>query len=197
MNYSYNLTEEICRWSFEVHIKKLESWWIAFTNPTAGPWKKIESYNKNNKKGEVFRYERDAPRPDLIIVNDDLKAIIIFEAKDDLVKLNIENQIEKTTKVVDDMNNILTKIDNEFWNNRNTYNTFLGLLWGSKTLSIKKDVLKTFKNYSDCLRKKNTKVNVENIIGIEVSKKNENIMLNFHADSDQKNSNKILNSLKS
>jgi hypothetical protein len=43
MNYSYNLTEEICRWSFEVHIKKLESWWIAFTNPTAGPWKKIES----------------------------------------------------------------------------------------------------------------------------------------------------------
>ena len=59
------------------------------------------------------------------------------------------------------------------------------------------DVLKTFKKYSDCLRKKNTKVNVENIIGIEVTKKNENIMLNFHADSDQKNSNKILNSLKS
>jgi hypothetical protein len=127
------------------------------------------------------------------LLEDGHKVIVL----DDYSVGKVENQIEKTTTVVDDMNNILTKIDNEFWNNRNTYNTFLGLLWGSETLSIKKDVLKTFKNYSDCLRKKNTKVNVENIIGIEVSKKNENIMLNFHADSDQKNSNKILNSLKS
>ena len=93
MNYIYNLTEEICRLSFEVHTKKLNNWWIAFTNPTAGPWKKIEGFNKDNKKGEVFRYERDVPRPDIIIVNDKLKTIIIFEAKDNLAKLNVESQI--------------------------------------------------------------------------------------------------------
>lgn len=197
MNYIYNLTEEICRWSFEVHTKKLNNWWIAFTNPTAGPWKKIEGFNKDNKKGEVFRYERDVPRPDIIIVNDKLKTIIIFEAKDNLAKLNVESQIEKTSKVIDDMNNILTNINNEFWNDRNSYDSFLGLLWGSEILSAEKNILNTFKKYSDCLKKIKTKIKVENIIGIEVSKDNQNISLNFHADSNQVNSKKILDSLKS
>ena len=197
MNYIYNLTEEICRWSFEVHTKKLNNWWIAFTNPTAGPWKKIEGFNKDNKKGEVFRYERDVPRPDIIIVNDKLKTIIIFEAKDNLAKLNVESQIEKTSKVIDDMNNILTNINNEFWNDRNSYDSFLGLLWGSEILSAEKNILNTFKKYSDCLKKIKTKIKDEKIIGIEVSKDKQNISLNFHADSNQVNSKKILDSLKS
>ena len=64
-------------------------------------------------------------------------------------------------------------------------------------LTEEKNILNTFKKYSDCLKKIKTKIKVENIIGIEVSKDNQNISLNFHADSNQVNSKKILDSLKS
>ena len=37
--YTFRLTEEIARWAFEVVCKNSSDWYIAFTNPTAGPWK--------------------------------------------------------------------------------------------------------------------------------------------------------------
>ncbi len=43
LKYSYSINEEITRWVTEVYLKSNPNldWYIAFTNPTAGPWKKI------------------------------------------------------------------------------------------------------------------------------------------------------------
>ena len=48
------LNEEIARWAFEIIFKTNTSWHIAFTNPTAGPWKTIKSVSlQSGKEGEV------------------------------------------------------------------------------------------------------------------------------------------------
>ena len=51
MKIGFKLTEEFSRWAFEVQILKLIDWHIIFRNPTAGPWKRIES--KDSKGGSV------------------------------------------------------------------------------------------------------------------------------------------------
>ena len=56
--YNFRLTEEIARWAFEIICRENPNWYVAFTNPTAGPWKTIKGLNKkyykvtykNNKK---------------------------------------------------------------------------------------------------------------------------------------------------
>ena len=42
------VNEEIARWAFEIIFKKNDQWTIAFTNPTAGPWKTIKSNSLND-----------------------------------------------------------------------------------------------------------------------------------------------------
>lgn len=197
MKYSYNLSEEIARWAFEVHIKSLNVWWIAFTNPTAGPWKRIESFNLNNEKGEIYRFDIDEKRPDIVVVNDELKIIIIFEAKDYLNKLNIESQVTKSALVIDDMAKVLKGIkDNNYWGNRSQYSIYNGLLWGSEIKSKLVDVNITFKNYSTALRKINSKINDSIQVGIESMKdENENIKLYFFSNSSTELAKHILKSL--
>ena len=63
--YSYTINEEIVRWAFEVFLrnKSEDKWWVAFTNPTAGPWKKIEAPNNGGKLFEIYRFAREEDRP--------------------------------------------------------------------------------------------------------------------------------------
>lgn len=82
------LNEEIARWAFEIIFKTNTSWHIAFTNPTAGPWKTIKSVSlQSGKEGEVYRFILEEDRPDIIMYNDSLRVVLIFEAKDSLEKL--------------------------------------------------------------------------------------------------------------
>ena len=37
------LNEELARWAFEIKISENSDWEIAFTNPTAGPWKTVKA----------------------------------------------------------------------------------------------------------------------------------------------------------
>ena len=120
--YNFHLTEEISRWAFEIVCQNNDDWFIAFTNPTAGPWKTIKGLNKNNEEGEIYRFELEETRPDIVIVNDKLKVIIIFEAKDSLSKLMKEDQVPKSVEVVSNLTKVLTEIDNkQYWNQRKNY----------------------------------------------------------------------------
>ena len=75
-----NLNEEISRWAFEIIFKSNHQWRIAFTNPTAGPWKTIKALNAEGEEGEVYRFPLEETRPDIILYNDELEAILIIEA---------------------------------------------------------------------------------------------------------------------
>ena len=198
MKYRYKLTEEISRWAFETHIKNQNSWWIAFTNPTAGPWKRVESFNKKNEKGEVFRFGRDEKRPDIVIVNDELKIMIIFEAKDSLDKLKSKNQIEKSCRVVEDMAKTLNSIvDNPYWGERHSYKKYNGLLWGSTSLSSNESIQEVFRIYSKELNRIESIIDNTIQIGIESNKDiNNSINLSYHTNSDSKVANNIIKSLK-
>ena len=127
------LNEEIARWAFEILFKTNTSWKIAFTNPTAGPWKTIKTVSKvTGKEGEVYRFILEEDRPDIIMYNDELEAVIIFEAKDSLEKLLDRSQAVKSAAVVVKLADLLqSKGSNEFWKGREKYKIILGLLWGS------------------------------------------------------------------
>lgn len=170
------LNEEIARWAFEILCKEKNSWHIAFTNPTAGPWKTIKAKELNSTaEGEVYRFILEEDRPDIIIYNDALKAIIIIEAKDTLEKLLVKEQLVKSTEVVIKLARILnSKVSNKFWSGRENYTVILGLLWGStntpKTSAEKNNLFDSYQ------RRITNKALVKNnlIIGIETL---------FHADS--------------
>ena len=49
---SFNVTEELARWRFELEIKASRDWWIAFSNPTAGPWKRLMGRSGDGSLGE-------------------------------------------------------------------------------------------------------------------------------------------------
>ena len=67
------LNEEIARWAFEILFKTNTEWKIAFTNPTAGPWKTIKANSlTDNTEGEVYRFILEEDRPDIIMYNDRL-----------------------------------------------------------------------------------------------------------------------------
>ena len=104
--YSFRLTEEISRWAFEIICKGDNDWYVAFTNPTAGPWKTIKGLDKSGKEGEVYRFELEETRPDIVLVNDKLKIIIIVEAKDSIEKLTHGDQAEKSVEVVNTLTTI-------------------------------------------------------------------------------------------
>ena len=101
--YSYKLTEEISRWAFEVLLFESNQWVVAFSNPTAGPWKTIKSSDNNSIFGEVYRFDLEEKRPDLLIINDSLEIIIIIEAKDSVAKLTSSDQPKKSIEVAEDL----------------------------------------------------------------------------------------------
>jgi hypothetical protein len=131
MKYSYEINEEIARWVTEVYIRTQRSkdWWVAFTNPIAGPWKKITALNGEGVPIEIYRFEREGERPDLILVNDKYKLIIIIEAKDFYQKLVAGDQMEKSVRVIAEVSKILEDCKNEHWGERSTYRIVPSFLW--------------------------------------------------------------------
>lgn len=164
-----NLNEELARWTFEVLCRSSSEWDIAFTNPTAGPWKTIKAPSKNTgAEGEVYRFTLEEERPDIIMYNDSLETAIIFEAKDSLKKLIFKDQAIKSADVVVKLANILgSKGSNEFWKGRENYKVVLGLLWGSTDKPEEDDAKnKVYDRYHTLVENKKA-VFSDVIIGVE------------------------------
>lgn len=137
INYTYNLNEEIARWATEVYIKENPklNWWIAFTNPTAGPWKKVVVPSEDGTSVEIYRFVREEERPDLILVNDDLGAILIVEAKDYVEKLITNDQMIKSIRVIEAMTKMLSQSENPHWAKRKGYKIIPAFLWMCESAS--------------------------------------------------------------
>ena len=179
--YKFRLTEEIARWAFVIICRENRNWYVAFTNPTAGPWKTIKGLNKSNKEGEVYRFELEETRPDIILVNDFLKLIIIVEAKDSIEKLTQSDQSHKSVEVVDRLHSILKSSNvksNQFWGERASYTILTGLLWGAEapTTSLKRT--ETFDEYHHKM-KDFPQLNDHLIIGVETRRKTDGLQCYF------------------
>ncbi len=134
MTPKYRISEEIARWSVETYFRQHADlmWWVAFTNPTAGPWKKIVSKDTTGLNVEIHRFQREEERPDLVLVNDDLRVIVIVEAKDYLEKLITENQMEKSVRVIEEMSRVFLTISHINWGERAKYRIIPSFLWMCK-----------------------------------------------------------------
>ncbi|MGH8893425.1 MAG: hypothetical protein ACRDWY_08990 [Actinomycetes bacterium] len=127
------VTEEVARWVFEVKLLQQQDWFLAFTNPTAGPWKRVMMPDTTGSLGEVHRFERDATRPDLILVSDKLQLVVIVEAKTSIDDLRRPGQVAKTVTVVEEMGALLRGLSaNRWWAARANYTVACGLLWGGE-----------------------------------------------------------------
>ena len=165
--YTFRLTEEIARWAFEVVCQNSGDWYIAFTNPTAGPWKTVKCTDPSGAVGEVYRFELEENRPDILLVNDKMELIMIIEAKDSLAKLITGDQAEKSVKVVDQLADILKgKKSNPFWGKRANYTVLTGLLWGADFPSTAQQREEVFDKYFSELRNYPS-LDKEMIVGIE------------------------------
>lgn len=128
------VTEEVARWVFEVHLREVPEWSVAFTNPTAGPWKRVMARDAQGSMGEVHRFLREDTRPDLVLVSDVHAAVVIVEAKTRLGQLASPAQAQKTVAVVDRMGRLLRSLNsNRYWRDRTEYQILCGLLWGAET----------------------------------------------------------------
>ena len=129
---SYSLSEEIVRWRVEVSVRNSKQFWTAFSNPTAGPWKFVEGYDDTGKRGEVHRFARDDKRPDLIVVCDSARAVLIFEAKDKITKLATQRQIVQSAGVIRRLGIVLEgKERSPYWGVRAHYTVIPGIIWGT------------------------------------------------------------------
>lgn len=175
MTYTYKLTEEIARWAFEIKCTEAEDWYIAFTNPTAGPWKSMKCLNEDNLEAEIYRFGANEDRPDIVLVNDKCQSIIIIEAKDSLHKLVEGNQVSKSIKVVNNIAKILKNCQSPFWGKkRQQYSVYLGLLWGCEDFNSKKDIDNVTSTYYR-LMKEYENINSSKIINIITQKQNEQL----------------------
>jgi hypothetical protein len=131
INYTYELNEEIARWSTEIYLKQNPKlgWWVAFNNPIAGPWKKIVAPTETGSTTEIYRFVREEERPDLILVNDRLKIVLIVEAKDYVDKLIARPQMVKSIRVINSISRILRTSENEHWQPRKDYRIVASFLW--------------------------------------------------------------------
>ena len=174
--YTFRLTEEIARWAFEINFNSTTEWQIAFTNPTAGPWKTIKAPSLSTGIiGEVYRFELEETRPDLLLFNDRLKQIIIIEAKDSLEKLLAGEQVKKTIEVVDQLSTLLSQqSNNQFWAGRESYNVITGLLWGREHAHTDQQYEQLFSMHSKEMNK-HAFLNKDFILGIETVREGQNL----------------------
>jgi hypothetical protein len=172
INYSYKVNEEIARWIMEVYVRNNKSlgWWIAFTNPTAGPWKKIIAPDSNGLSIEIYRFVREEERPDLILVNDKKKVIMIVEAKDYCSKLIADSQMKKSVRVIKDVSIILrNKCDSKHWEKRKNYKIIASFLWFCE----KEDIASEDKLTKASFDKFNMNIADKNLLNIIISKTSE------------------------
>lgn len=166
----YRLTEEIARWAFEVRCMQSKCWYVAFTNPTAGPWKSVKARAEDSSEGEIYRFGSTEERPDIVLINDELKLVIIIEAKDSIAKLTAPNQAEKSAKVVCDMAKVLHSLSsNDYWKGREEYRVIVGLLWGAEIKASTTERKKTFDLYLEQMDGC-TDIDPSTILGIETFK---------------------------
>ena len=162
------LNEEIARWAFEILFKDRTDWIIAFTNPTAGPWKTIKASDIQGNTGEVYRFALKENRPDIVMYNDKLQIIMIIEAKDSIDKLVAGDQAEKSAEVVNDLAAKLRSLsDNEYWSQRINYSTILGVLWGSQDVPASNQTKEFVYDKYRSLITLNGNVSRDLVIGIE------------------------------
>jgi len=128
------VSEEIVRWAFEVSVNSGSEWKIAFTNPTAGPWKRVLGIDAKGQVGEVHRFEIDEKRPDLILYSDLYKSVVVVEAKTEIGGLADTAQTGKTVALFNRLSGLLrAKQSNPFWAQRSKYKYELALLWGKQS----------------------------------------------------------------
>jgi hypothetical protein len=188
--YSFKLTEEISRWAFEVLCMQSHDWYISFTNPTAGPWKTIKGFNNEGIEGEVLRFELEDTRPDILLVNDKLRLILIIEAKDSIQKLKSSAQIVKSVDVFKNLSSILkSKKDNPFWGERANYIMITGLLWGSEHICSYEERNELFDYYYSEISR-HADLNNHFILGIEVCRINNNLNSYIFGKSYKTNNDK-------
>lgn len=177
--YTFHLTEEISRWAFEIICKEAPDWYIAFTNPTAGPWKTIRGLNRFKKEGTVYRFELEETRPDIILVNDHLHIVMIVEAKDTIKKLIAGSQAEKSVEVVDTLAAVLKRSRlNPYWLERAEYPVITGLLWGAETPSSPTQRSLVFDTYHASMQKYR-QLYKDIVIGIETQRKGDGLQCYF------------------
>lgn len=174
--YTFHLTEEIARWAFEVVCKQQNDWYVAFTNPTAGPWKTIKCTDpRTGEEGEVYRFELEETRPDILLVNDSMRLILIVEAKDSIEKLTAGNQVDKTVEVVSQLTDILKKkSDCRFWGSRSTYKIVTALLWGADRMVNEVEYNTLFRQHKQAISKF-PNVSDDIIIGVETQRSGETL----------------------
>ncbi len=108
----FTLTESICDQA--VVVKAVSTGWQEwFSNPTAGPWKRIGIPGISSLDGTGF--EKEETRPDLVLYhNQNEPKILILESKDNIGKLidssNNNAQLKKTCKVFSDISIKLEKL---------------------------------------------------------------------------------------
>lgn len=137
-SYLFTLTEEFVRFCFEVHLKTKASpaWVVGFTNPTAGPWKKIMLPHDKGKI-EIGRYERDEERPDFILFNQSKGVCIVLEAKDIYEKVASASQMVKNISVYKkEKRRLLASKQLNEWVNSNDVLMINGLLWSRNKNSL-------------------------------------------------------------
>jgi hypothetical protein len=150
---SYRMTEEVVRWRFELQLRNSTDWWIAFTNPTAGPWKRLLGRDRSGSEGAVYRFPRDEGRPDVVAVNDKLRLVMVVEAKDTALRLCASDQVRKSADVVGNLTTALAGLGaNPFWGERAKYDVVAGLLWGRPFENDGVDAASLFKIYREYLR---------------------------------------------
>lgn len=180
--YTFRLTEEIARWAFEINFNDTTDWKIAFTNPTAGPWKTIRAPSLSTGIiGEVYRFELEETRPDILLFNDRLKHIIIIEAKDSLEKLLAGGQVKKTIEVVDQLSTLLSQQShNQFWAGRESYNVVTGLLWGCEQTYTNQHYEQLFSAHHNEMNR-HALLNKDFILGIETVREGQNLKCVIYA----------------
>ena len=176
INYTFLVNEEIARWVTEVYVKSNPhlGWWIAFTNPTAGPWKKIVAPSEEGVYEEIYRFLREGERPDLILVNDVAKTILIVEAKDYCSRIITSTQMQKSVRVINEITHVLTSCAHKNWGVRSKYKILPSFLWFCQI-----DPLEEHRLVEGAFNQFKSGSNTNDILNIIVQKDKNNFMRNI------------------
>ena len=162
------MDEEVARWAFEVHLRSVDGCDSVFSNPTAGPWKRVMSSDELGDMHEVHRFARDEARPDLVLVSDEHRTVLIIEAKDELAKLAQPRQARKSAHVAVALASILrSRQTSPGWARRASYDCVLGLLWGASTPSTGQERQAVFHVYAELLSEMDGPIITSRMLGIE------------------------------
>ena len=111
---SVKFSEEVARFAFEVLVDEYleeSDVYVAFANPTAGPWKTMKVRGETGASIEIHRFGIFEQRPDLVLLSPSLRQMLVIEAKDTVKKLAKEEQIKKARNAYSDFIATMSRID--------------------------------------------------------------------------------------